>query len=168
MDKTKDLTIGAMGCGISVLFLMIAAYIPTGKIAMGFIAAFIPCIMTIECKSPITSLISGISSALISAIILPKSGLSGIIIVLYCICFCYYPWLKSIIERKNNLLVEWIYKEIYFLAISIFIKFITTQLRLDFYNIILSCIILTFYDLLLTYVIGYYIRKISPKLKKSR
>ena len=168
MLKTKELTLGAMGCGISVLFLLICTIIPTGKLAMGFVASFIPCIMTIECNNAKTSLISGIASALIAAVLLPKSGLSGIIIIFYCICFCYYPWLKAIIEKKNNLPLEWLYKEIYFLAISAIIKLVTTKLGIDFYNIFISAIILTAYDLLLSYVISYYIRQISPKLKKSR
>lgn len=168
MLKTKELTLGAISCAISVLFLLVCTLVPTGKLAIGFIASFVPCIMTIECENPRTALISGITSALIAAVLLPKSGLAGIIIIFYCICFCYYPWLKSKIEKKNNLLLEWIYKEIYFVIISAVIKFITIKLGIEIYNIFISAVILSAYDLLLSYVIGYYIRQISPKIKKSR
>ena len=167
MLKTKELTIGAMGCGISLLFLIVCTIIPTGKIAFGFIASFVPCVLTIECKSIKTALISGIASALVAAFILPKAGLAGVIIVFYCICFCYYPALKSLIERKQNLLIEWILKEVYFFLISLAVKLITTKLGLDFYNIIVSMVALTAYDLLLSYVISYYLSRISPRIKKS-
>ena len=168
MLKTKELTIGAMGCCISVLLLLICSVIPTGKLSLGFLASFVPCILNIESKSPKTALISVVSSAVIAALMLPKSGLAGVIIIFYCICFCYYPSLKSIIERKNNLVWEWILKEIYFIAISIVIKLVTESLGLDLYNIFISAVILTAYDVLLSYVISYYIRQISPRIQKSK
>jgi hypothetical protein len=166
--KTKELTAGSMGCAVSVLLLFICSVIPSGKLTIGFIASFIPCILYIECKSAKTALISGIASAIISAILLPKQGLTGVIIVFYCLCFSYYPGLKAHIEKKRNIYIEWIIKEIYYFALSFIVKLVTLKLGLEFYNIFVSVILLTAYDILLSYVIGYYIRVISPRIQKSR
>ncbi len=168
MLKTNDLTLGAMGCAVSVLFLLLCGYVPSGKLALGFIASFVPCILAIECSSKNTSLLSGIASALIAAFIVPKAGLSGMIIIFYCFCFCYYPWLKAMIEKKNNLVFEWALKGIYFLVISLISKFIAVKLGIYLYNMIICMIVLILYDLLLTYTISYYVKQISPRLKKSR
>ena len=168
MIKSKDLALGAMGCALSFLFLICCSAIPTGKLAMGFIASFVPCIIYIESSSLKTSLLAGISAALLALIILPKSGLTGLIVIMYSLCFCYYPALKAVVEKKRNLVAEWFIKLIYFSALSLAVKLITVKFGICVFNPILGVIGMVAYDILLTYLVGYYIRVISPRIKKSR
>ncbi len=168
MTKTKELSLGAMGCALSFLFLLGCSLIPTGKLVMGFLASFVPCVLYIESKSLKTPLLSGISSALLAGLILPKSGLGGLVIIMYCTCLCYYPILKAIIERLRNLAFEWILKVIYFVVLTLAIKLITKALGIDIFNIWAGIIALCAYDYLLSSLIGYYTRFISPRIKKSR
>ncbi len=168
MLKTKELTLGAMGCALSCVLLLICTLAPTGKLAIGFIASFIPCVLYVECKSAKTALVSGIASGIIAFTLLPKHGLAGVIIVMYGLCFCYYPALKAVIEKRKSLGFEWIMKEIYFVILSLFLKFICSLLGLEFFNVLIAIIGFTLYDLLLSYVISYYIKVISPRIQKSR
>ncbi|MBP3359668.1 MAG: hypothetical protein J6N52_02340 [Clostridia bacterium] len=165
---TKDLTIGALGCGISVFFLYLCSAFPTGKLSLAFIAAVVPCVLCVECNFKRTAVLSGISSGILAALLLPKQGLSGIIIVFYCACFSYYPALKALIESQKNLAAEWTMKLIYFFAVSLIMKFITDKLGIPVYSIFISAAALIAYDILLSIVIGYYIRVISPRIRKSR
>ncbi len=168
MLKTKELTLGAMGCALTCVLLLICTIVPTGKLAIGFIASFIPCILYIECRSAKTAILSGIASGIIAFILLPKHGLAGVIIVMYGLCFSYYPGLKAVIEKRQNLYTEWVLKEVYFIILSLILKWICSMLGLEFFNLIIAIAGFTLYDLLLSYVIGYYIRVISPRIQKSR
>lgn len=168
MLRTKELSLGSMGCALSFLFLLTASFVPTGKLVMGFLASFVPCVLCIECKSVKTALISGIASAILAGFMLPKTGLGGVIIVLYCMCMCYYPSLKAVIEKKHDLKTEWLIKEIYFIVLSVAVKLITRELGIDVFSIAAGVLALTAYDILLSYVIGYYVKVISPRIQKSR
>lgn len=168
MLKTKELTLGAMGCALTSVLLLICTIAPTGKLAIGFIASFIPCVLYVECKSAKTAVLSGIASGIIALTLLPKHGLAGVIIVMYGLCFSYYPGLKAIIEKRRKLGIEWILKEIYFIILSLILKWICSMLGLEFFNLIIAVTGFTLYDLLLSYVISYYIKVISPRIQKSR
>lgn len=168
MTKTKELALGAMGCALSFLFLLGCSVIPTGRLVMGFLASFVTCVIYIESKSAKAALLSGISSALLAGLILPKSGLGGLIIILYCGCLCYYPVIKALIEKTRNLTLEWLLKVIYFVVLCLGIKLITKKLGLDIFNIWAGIIALCVYDYLLSFLIGYYTKIISPRIKKSR
>lgn len=168
MNKTKYLTSGAMATALSILFLLICTFIPTGKLAMGFIASFIPCILLIETLSHKTALISGVASSLIALFLLPKGGLSGVIVIFYCLCFSYYPVLKSKIEQQEKLYIEWLIKIIYFIILSFAIKFLAEMYGITVINVLICTIVFIAYDMLLTYVISYYIKTIHPRIKKSR
>lgn len=167
MMKTRDLTIGAMCCGLSVLFLYIASIIPTGKIAAAFIATLMPAVACAECDKKVTSLVCGIASGLLAGLIVPKSGMAGVITVFFCGVFCYYPWLKHKIEMLNKLAAEWLFKLIFFSIVSIVLKLIGNALGIEIFNVIVSVIILAAYDLLVSYVMEYYLRVISPKIKSQ-
>jgi len=172
MIKTRDMTIGAMCCGLSVLFLYIAALIPTGRASVAFIATLMPAIVCVESEKKITALISGIAAGFLAAILVPKSGMAGLITIFFCCVLCYYPWLKSVIESLGKLIAEWIIKLVFFTAVSFVIDFTVKKIGIDgieFKNIIViaSIGILIVYDFLLSYVMNYYIRVISPKIKKS-
>ena len=168
MIKTRDITIGAMCCGLSILFLYIASIIPTGKITVAFIATFMPAVACAECEKRITSLICGVSAGLLAGLIVPKTGLAGVITLFFCGVLCYYPWLKSVIESLNRLTLEWIIKIIFFTAVSAVIYFIAKKTGIEFYSIPVSILILTAYDFLVSYTMGYYMRIISPKIKSQR
>ena len=168
MNKTHDITIGAMCCGLSILFLYIASIIPTGRISVAFIATLMPAVACAECKSKTTALICGVAAGLLAGLFVPKTGLSGIITIFFCGVLCYYPWLKALIEGLNRLISEWCLKLLFFSGISVIIKIITSQLGIEFYNVIISVVILAVYDLLVSYVMSYYIRVISPRIKSQR
>ena len=168
MLKTKELTLGAMGCALSLVLLLICTFVPTGKLAIGFIASFVPCILFIECKSIKTALLSGIAAGIVAFTLFPKHGLAGVIIVMYGLCFSYYPALKAAIEKIRMLYLEWIIKEIYFIILSLILKALCSAIGLDFFNIPVAVAGFTLYDLLLSYVINYYIKVISPRIQKSR
>lgn len=166
--RAKDITVGAFGCALSLLFLYLCSVIPTAKLALGFTAAVVPCVLCVECTQKKTSLLSGISSGILAALLLPKEGLSGLIILFYCICFSYYPTLKSLIESRRNLAAEWTLKLIYFFGVSLIMKLLTDKLGIPVYSVFVSAAALIAYDLLLSVVIGYYIRVISPRIRNSR
>lgn len=168
MLKTKELTLGAMGCAISAALLLLCTIAPTGKLTIGFIASFVPCVLFIECKSAKTALLSGIAAGIIAFTLFPKHGLAGIIIVMYCLCFSYYGALKALIEKTRKLYIEWIIKEVYFVFISLLLKVLCSAIGLEFFSIPLAVAGFTFYDILLSYIISYYIRVISPRIQKSR
>ena len=164
--KTRELTIGALGCALSVLFLYLSSIVPTGKLALAFIASIVPCVVLIESHSKLASLLSGIAGGIVAAFFLPKSGLSGVITVAYCAVLCYYPAVKSYIESLRNIFVEWAAKLVLFAAASVIIKIIVKALGIPLFPIFIPFAALVLYDILLTFMISYYMKEISPRIRK--
>lgn len=167
MTKTREIALGGIYSAVSIVFLYIACFFPTMKLTFAFAASCMPTFACAECKSRKTSLLCGIASGIIALFLLPKQGIGGLLAIVYSASLCYYPSIKSLFETKLNLIWEWIVKLVYFTTMSVLIKFITLRLGIDIFNIFIYIAAFVVYDLLLTAVIGFYLSKISPALKKQ-
>lgn len=167
MNKTREITLGGIYSALSIIFLYLACILPTMKLAFAFAASCMPAFTCAECKSRKTSLICGISSGIIAALLMPKQGLGGVLSVFFSGALCYYPSVKSLFETKLNIVWEWAAKLVYFSAISALIGFVSKRMGLDVFNIFVCIAAFSAYDILLSVVISYYIRKISPILKRN-
>lgn len=166
MNKTHDVALGGIYSAVSIIFLYLACIMPTGKLAFAFVASCMPAFACAECRNRKIALVCGISSGIIAFLLLPKQGLGGVISVFFSLALCYYPSVKSLLETRLNIAWEWILKVIYFFGISFVISFISKKLGVDVFNVFLCAGAFIAYDLLLSMVIGYYVKKISPILRK--
>lgn len=84
--------------------------------------------------------------------------------------FAFYPVLKSIFEASRTKITEWIYKLVYFATASFVVPFVlkSLNLTLDFplYLYIGAIVILSIFDIALSFFISYYIEKILPLTAK--
>ena len=105
MNKTKPIAYGGMITLLSVAVLYTTAIIPTNKLLLLALSSFLLAIIVLDFGIK-QSLLVYISTSLLSLIIVPNK----LIVILYVVYFGYYGILKSLIEKLNNLLLEWILK----------------------------------------------------------
>lgn len=107
--KTRALTLSAMLIALTVVFLYVAALLPTSRIWVTAVAGLLVAAAVIESGMGAGTAVY-IGSAIIAAIILPLKSVA----LLYILFFGLYPVLKSLIEKLNKRAAEWIIKILFF------------------------------------------------------
>jgi len=172
MNKTtRSLTLSALLTALTVITLYIASVLPSGRIAMVALSSIFVAAAVIE-----SGLRAGISvyaaSSLLGALILPHIGFA----LMYILLFGYYPVVKSLIEKKAPVILQWILKLCVFNAVLtvswIFLRELIFAFGEDQPGVVLLYIggsaVFVVFDYGFTKVIWLYINRISKYLKKGK
>ena len=156
---------------LTVVFLYLASVFPTGQLGFVAVASLFTIAVVIEAGIKYAALVY-VSCAILAFLIIPLKGAA----LLYTLFFGYYPIVKSFAERLKKPLWAWIVKEAVFIAALTAVWFLFRTLIFSGRYLELSPLIVyiggiavfTLYDIGLSRLIGYYIYKISPKIKRKR
>ena len=156
---------------LTVAFLYLASVFPTGQLGIIAVASLFTVAVVIEAGIKHSVLLYA-ACAILSFLLIPLKGVA----LLYTLFFGYYPIVKSLAERMKRPLYSWILKEVVFLAALsvvwfLFRNLIFTDAVLEISPIIVYLVgiaVFTLYDIGLSKLIGYYIFRISPKIKRKR
>ena len=156
---------------LTVAFLYLASVFPTGQLGIIAVASLFTIAAVIEAGIKHAVLLFAVC-AILAFLLIPLKGVA----LLYTLFFGYYPIVKSFAERMKKPLYSWILKEIVFLAALsvvwfLFRNLIFTGKVLEINPIIVYLVgiaVFTLYDIGLSKLIGYYIFRISPKIKRKR
>lgn len=163
--KSKDITLGGLLTGISVVILYSTSFLPISTISILTIAScIIPiCIINSSIK---TAFFVYISSSILSFFICPDKNIA----IMYSLFFGIYGIVKYIIEQKRNMLMELIYKFIFFnisffIGITIVILLLgETVSILPFWLLWIICQpVFIIYDYALSMIITWYLKKYHKK-----
>lgn len=169
--NTFNLVFCSLVSVMSLAFLYLSSVLPTGRIAAFGIAIFILCIAVAECGIKY-GLICSVTVGLLAFILFPDK----LILFPYALFFGYYPVLKLCIERINRLVIEWLFKLSAFttamLAVYLIMRLFKLLVPLPTHTFIVYTAVMyllfALYDNVLTRLIGFYLSKISQKIRKKR
>ena len=167
--RTRNITITALFTALTVVFLYVAAVLPTGQVGFVAVASLFAVAAVVESGLG-AGLFVFIGSALLGYLIVPNKTA----VFLYGLFFGYYPVLKSLIERIRKRIPEWILKlAVFNAALSViwfglsYILFNSSLLGTNTFVIYLignAAFIL--FDIGVTKLIGFYRNNISKKLRR--
>ena len=174
MKNTKKITLCGMVAALSIT-VMLTSYFPYLTYAIPAIAGIFMMVPLIECGVA-WSFGAYISSAIV-ALLLPGDVESKI---LYVMLLGYYPILKSLIERINKQVIEWILKLVCFNIVAVAFYFIASSALFgvsfdDFgewgkygaWAFLGVCnVVFVIYDIGISRIAGYYMMTLHNKVKK--
>ncbi len=109
--QTKKITISAMTAALAVVILLMAAVLPTGRIALVALAGLCMVPVVLSCRIPF-AIGSFLLSGAIALLLSPMKGCAAA----YLLFFGWYPIAKSPMERIKSRIAEWISKLLVFNA----------------------------------------------------
>lgn len=167
--KSRFISLCAVLCAFSVVMLYIASFIPSGQIGFVALASLFGIAAVIE-----TGIKGGIgvffATSILALLIIP----SKTAVLFYALFFGNYPIIKSLAEQAKNRTVEWIIKLIITNAeLAVFLMFFK-EFFFEFINFsnsfviifLLFNIVFIVFDFGVSKAIGFYIEKISKRIKK--
>lgn len=153
----KKISYGGIGTALTIIFVSLSVYLPTGKAALVFVSSLLVYVMCCETDRKTAFVMYLASSALNFLLLL---GSSPVIVSAYIICFGNYPLAKTFLDTKMlslRILCKFVMYTLYFFAMYAVIKFII-NLNLP-YGLPLLYIsgiaVFGFYDYLLSYTGRY-------------
>jgi len=166
--KSRYIAVCSLLAAISLAVLYIASIAPTGRLGIVALASLFGISAVIETNLK-GCLAVYIVTAVLGFLVLPdKSAL-----LLYVLFFGYYPILKSLAERQKKRVFEWVIKIIaanaaLTLILLLFSKIIYDFIGLNWGRIIIYlvfniCFVL--FDIGVSKAIGFYLARISKKIK---
>ena len=168
-NKSRFISLCAVLCAFSVVMLYIASVIPSGQIGFIALASLFGISAIIE-----TGIKGGIgvfvATSILALLIIP----SKTSVLFYALFFGNYPIIKSLAEQAKSRITEWsikliianaelavfllFFKELFFEFISFSQSFIIVFLLFN--------IVFVVFDFGVSKAIGFYIEKISKRIKK--
>ena len=172
MKSTKKITLCGLVAALSVV-IMLTSYFPYLTYAVPAMAGLFMIIPLIEC-----GVSWGFATYITSAVIVFITGEMESKI-LYVMFLGYYPVLKSIIERINKQLLEWILKLLCFNVAAIAFYYVSTVLFAISFDdfgqwgkygallfLALCNAVFVLYDIGISRVAGYYMFSLHDKVRK--
>ncbi len=172
MKKNVKITLCGIASALSVAFMLLS-YFPYFTYAVPAVAGLITVMLVIETDVRWAFASYIVSSVLIFLLAEPESKL------MYICLFGYYPIVKSLIERINKNVLEWVLKllvfnvaviAVYFLFASAFSISLEEFGALGKYGVFIFLwfgnLVFLLYDYTISRLAGTYIYKLHPKIKK--
>lgn len=168
MNKSKQISLGAMVTVFSILFMFMTSILPTVEVFLLCLSSYLISILIIEADKP-TATLSFLATAVLGAFLVPNK----LMIIAYIGFFGYYGILKSYIERLNNLILEWVIKILIFNLIVlanyfVFVKLFADNLQLPFsLGLVVLVLQVGFgvYDYVFSMFIDYYHKRLRKLIK---
>lgn len=104
-ERTKMLSLSAMLTALSLVFLLLSAVVPSGRLALVALAGILPAAAVIRFGVS-GGLLCYLATGILAVFLLPDKGNA----LLYLLFFGHYPVVKSLIERLGRLPLEWVLK----------------------------------------------------------
>ena len=128
--NAKKLAFGAILTALSAALLWLGSVVPTGRIALVALASLLPAAAVLHFGLPLSFLVYA-ASALLSLLILPDKTCA----VAYALVLGWYGPVKSIIERLDRLVLEWVIKLVLFAVVACVFYFVFTAMFLSLISI---------------------------------
>jgi len=165
--KTRFITLGGILTALSIILVYLSVIIPTSKLYLLALASMVIPVVIIMTNIRYGLLVY-ISTAILSLLLI------GLVwnVVIYILFFGAYAFIKYLIERLNNLPLEYVMKYIFYngslILIYLFYKvflFPLPQIKLPIYFIVILLeVIFLFYDYFLTIFITYINKRLKIKI----
>ena len=168
--KTRVVSLTALFSALTVIYLYFASVWPTG--VFGFVAFASLLVAAAVCDAGVLPgvYVYFVSSAL-GLLLVPNKSAP----LLYIAFFGYYPVVKSLIERINGTLIQWILKLLVLNAALTVIWFLLRALVFDFGGAAPGILpvyagsnaVFVLFDIGFSKLIGFYISNISKYMRKN-
>ena len=171
-NQTVKITFCAIMAALGTVFMLLS-YFPYFTYAVPAVSGVLTLVVLIELKDKWPIFTYLVTSILVFILAEPESKL------MYILFFGYYPFLKAIIERINNRVLQYIIKFAIFNAAVVAVYTILSLLfgvsiiEIGRYGIwgavgvvLLANITFYLYDIVLVRVANMYLRLLHPKIKK--
>lgn len=164
MKTVKKLTVSAIVASLCIIFLYLGSVIHSVQISFIAIAALFPAVAVMHCGYFWAVAVYLISGGLALLLLPDKIGAIWFLLV-----FGHYGIVKSLIERVNKPIIEWILKIItfsiciaaeYLLFRAAFISYLPPYSEMILFVGLLVCLVL--YDIAFSALISFYNRRIYP------
>lgn len=171
MSNVRKMTLTALLIALSMVALLVASYVPSGRMGIVAIAGLLPAAAVISAGLG-AGFFCYVGTGLLALLLLPTKEC----VLLYALLFGHYPMLKSLIERIKKPILEWCCKLVLFNALLSVLYF---AFRVLFLSAIPEAwaqtaiiyiggnIAFVLYDLCFSQLIGWYIRRIDHFVRKS-
>lgn len=162
--KTKKITVAAMMTALAVVFLYLAAILPTGRYGLVAAASLFGVAAVIE-----TGISGGVfvylGASLLGLLLVPDK----LDLMLFVLFFGYYPVLKSLAERLENIVLSWIIKLAVMNGALTVILLFFSSLIFDYAAVFSSTalvylflnVVFVIFDIGVSKVIAYYMYRIK-------
>ena len=162
--RTAFLSVSTVLC---VLFMIFGSFIRTNTIFFTLFASVFVMLGVFEHKISGGVLVYAASSILGFFLVSDKN-----VLIFFALFFGYYPILKALIERINNIVIEWILKialgsAAFFILYFLFTNlFVAAEIKLPFVALFFaSAVLFVVYDTALSLFLKFYIERIKPHIK---
>ena len=168
MNKSKQISFGAMITILSIILMYMTSFVPTAKIFLVSLSSFLTAVLIIEVGVS-TALLSFLSTSILGIILIPNK----LLLIPYITFLGYYGVIKLYIERLDKLILEWIINIVIFNA-ALYINYIllisvfSEKLKLPFSIILVILglqILFIIYDYTFSMFIQYYRDRIRRYIK---
>ena len=168
-SKTKTLALSAMLTALSVLLLYLAAVLPSAQLAVTAVASLLPAAAVIRCGYAWSAGVYA-ATAVLLLLLLPQKGPA----LAYALIVGHYPILKSLIERLDKLVLEWILKLalfygllcVYYFGFSkFFLELVTVPEGLLVWFFLGGGVVFVLYDIGFSKLIGLFSDRIGKYIK---
>ena len=168
--RTRTITLSALFSAIAVLILYFASIWPTGQLGLVAAASLLTAAAVIE-----TGLLSGAYVYIVSSVLgmlLVPNRVAALLFVLF---FGFYPILKSLIERRGGLVIQWVLK---LLVFNVSLTVLWLFFRAFFFSVFVSNssflliyivgnFVFVLFDYGFTKLVWFYIERVSRLRKKD-
>jgi hypothetical protein len=169
--NTKKLTLTALLMALSTVILFLSSYLPSGRLSLVAIAGLLPAAAVISAGLG-AGIFCYVGTSLIAFFLLPVKECA----LLYAVLFGHYPVLKSLIERLNKPVLEWVCKLglfnallslLYFAFRVLFLSALPEAWAQTAVLYVGGNVAFVLYDLCFSQLAGWYTRKVDRLFRKS-
>jgi len=167
--RVKNLAYAAMAAALGTSLLFLAGVLPTAKLALAGLAGLLGIVIRMRCGLP-WGMASFAATALLSLLLVPQKAVS----ILYALFLGYYPVIKSSLERFSSKVLRWTLKLLLFnaalallaaLGRAVFTLGLPADSRLLPALLLGANAVFVVYDLALTQLILFYLRRLGGKIQ---
>ena len=167
--KTRTLTLSALLVALSIISLYIASVWPTGRFGLvAFSSLFVAAAVIEDGFAP--GIYVYIISSILGMLIVPNRAAP----LLYILFFGYYPIIKSLIERRGHIILQWVLKLLVFNVALTVLWLLLREIVFDFGEVLLAPTVLylagnvvfALFDYGYSKVIWFYIGRVSMFRRK--
>ena len=168
MNKSKQISLGAMVTIFSIILMYMTSIIPTAKIFLVSLSSFLTAMLIIEVGIS-TAITSFLATSILGFILVPNK----LLLIPYITFLGYYAVVKLYIEKLDKLILEWIIKIVifnmalyinYILLINIFSQELSLPFSLVFVVLGLQVAFIV-YDYTFSMFIQYYNNRLRRYVK---
>lgn len=175
MNRTSGqagrIAITAMLTALSLVFLYASVLLPTGQMGVVAVAGLLPAAAVVSCGL-VSGVLCWVATGLLGLLMLPGKGNA----LLYVIFFGLYPLVKCLIERRKQLLTEYVLKLVFFNVVltifwfglrTVFLAALPLPSQAIWFVYLAGNAAFLVYDFGFTKLIAFYVQRVDKVLRKG-